>query len=111
MDHEWPGNVRELENEVERLCVLAGDSTTILEDYLSPPDQRSYEQEVPEYHGSIGNLKDSLESLEKADDSGWAQSNWMEQVKAGQELGISRAGLIARLTSMAWKSAKQVNRL
>src|SRR5205085_9457360 len=31
----WPGNVRELENEIERLCVLAGDADMI------PPELRS----------------------------------------------------------------------
>src|SRR5919204_1751548 len=31
----WPGNVRELENEIERLCVLAGEAEVI------PPDLRA----------------------------------------------------------------------
>jgi transcriptional regulator with PAS, ATPase and Fis domain len=31
----WPGNVRELENEIERLCVLAGDAEVI------PPELRA----------------------------------------------------------------------
>src|SRR5207302_334686 len=32
---QWPGNVRELENEIERLCVLAGDADVI------PPELRA----------------------------------------------------------------------
>ncbi|NRA62872.1 MAG: sigma 54-interacting transcriptional regulator [Pseudobacteriovorax sp.] len=96
MDHEWPGNVRELENEVERLCVLAGESTDLNEDYLSPRIKEATTKKYPGLRVN-GNLKDSLESLEKQmileglDRTGWNKS------RLAKELGISRAGLITKV--------------
>ena len=96
MNHDWPGNVRELENEIERLCVLAGDSTELIEDYLSPRIRESTAKKYPGLRVN-GNLKDSLESLEKQmildglERTGWNKS------RLAKELGISRAGLITKV--------------
>ena len=96
MNHDWPGNVRELENEVERLCVLAGANTSIIEDYLSPRIVENTKQQFPGLRVQ-GNLKDSLELLEKQmildglERCGWNKS------KLAKELGISRAGLITKV--------------
>lgn len=96
MNHDWPGNVRELENEVERLCVLAGDSKELLEEYLSPRIRDTSDQKFPGLRVS-GNLKDALESLEKQmileglEKTGWNKS------RLAKELGISRAGLITKV--------------
>ena len=96
MDHEWPGNVRELENEVERLCVLAGDLKEISSDQLSPRIKESTKKKFPGLRVD-GNLKDSLEVMEKQmildglERTGWNKS------KLAKELGISRAGLITKV--------------
>jgi transcriptional regulator with PAS, ATPase and Fis domain len=36
INYSWPGNVRELQNEIQRCLVLAGDSSLIREEHLSP---------------------------------------------------------------------------
>lgn len=96
MDHDWPGNVRELENEVERLCVLAGDYGNIADDFLSPRIKEASAKKYPGLRVN-GNLKDSLESLEKQmildglERTGWNKS------RLAKELGISRAGLITKV--------------
>lgn len=96
MDHDWPGNVRELENEVERLCVLAAEYSKIPDDYLSPRIRDSQSKKFPGLRVN-GNLKDSLEDLEKQmileglERTGWNKS------RLAKELGISRAGLITKV--------------
>lgn len=96
MNHDWPGNVRELENEIERLCVLAGDGTEITADLLSPRIRESSGKTYPGLRVS-GNLKDALEELEQQmileglERTGWNKS------KLAKELGISRAGLITKV--------------
>lgn len=96
MDHDWPGNVRELENEVERLCVLAGDDLELVPDFLSPRIRDAQGKKFPGLRMS-GKLKDSLEDLEKQmildglERTGWNKS------RLAKELGISRAGLIMKV--------------
>ncbi len=97
LNHEWPGNVRELENEIERLCVLAGDDKEIRDDYLSPRiNQSASDSKFPglRIHGK---LKDSLEELEKQMIfEGLERTSWNKS-KLAKELGISRAGLIMKV--------------
>jgi transcriptional regulator with PAS, ATPase and Fis domain len=96
MDHDWPGNVRELENEIERLCVLAGDLKEINSEQLSQRIKESTKKKFPGLRVN-GNLKDSLEVMEKQmileglERTGWNKS------KLAKELGISRAGLITKV--------------
>jgi two-component system response regulator HupR/HoxA len=96
MDHDWPGNVRELENEIERLCVLAGDQKEINSEQLSQRIKESTKKKFPGLRVN-GNLKDSLEVMEKQmileglERTGWNKS------KLAKELGISRAGLITKV--------------
>ncbi len=95
MDHDWPGNVRELENEIERLSVLAGDQESLTPDFLSP----RIKENVKQFPGLRvnGNLKDSLEELEKQMIlEGLERYNWNKS-KLAKELGISRAGLITKV--------------
>ena len=79
-NHDWPGNVRELENEVERLCVLAGNDTDLTSDYLSPRIKDSAGNKKFPGLSIEGSLKDSLESLEKTmileglERTGWNKS-------------------------------------
>jgi len=96
MNHDWPGNVRELENEIERLCVLAGDEELIDAECLSPRIRDNGKNQFPGLRVH-GRLKDALEELEKQmiieglERTGWNKS------RLAKELGISRAGLIMKV--------------
>lgn len=105
MNHDWPGNVRELENEIERLCVLAGDGVELGNEYLSPRIRESSRKAFPGLRVN-GNLKDALEELEKQmildglERTGWNKS------KLAKELGISRAGLITKVSKYQLEKRK-----
>jgi transcriptional regulator with PAS, ATPase and Fis domain len=96
LDHNWPGNVRELENEIERLCVLAGSEKDLYPDLLSTQIQQNSKSAYPGLRIN-GKLKDSIEELEKQliveglERTGWNKS------RLAKELGISRAGLIMKV--------------
>ena len=96
LDHEWPGNVRELENEVERLCVLAGEDLEIAADLLSTRIREKVDNKYPGYRVN-GKLKDALEELEKEMiREGLERTRWNKS-RLAKELGISRAGLIMKV--------------
>ena len=96
MNHDWPGNVRELENEIERLCVLAGAETDITSDYLSGHIRDNAKNKYPGYRVN-GRLKDALEELEKQMIlEGLERTRWNKS-RLAKELGISRAGLIMKV--------------
>lgn len=105
MNHDWPGNVRELENEIERLCVLAGNDNLIIEEFLSPRIREKSKNQFPGLRVN-GNLKDALEDLEKQmildglERCGWNKS------KLAKELGISRAGLITKVSKYELEKRK-----
>ncbi len=96
LDHEWPGNVRELENEIERLCVLAGNDKELKADLLSPRIREATQGSFPglRVHGK---LKDAIEQLEmQLIRDGLERTGWNKS-KLAKELGISRAGLIMKV--------------
>jgi transcriptional regulator with PAS, ATPase and Fis domain len=96
MNHEWPGNVRELENEIERLCVLAGVDPDITPDLLSQHILDNAKNKYPGYRVN-GRLKDALEELEKQMiREGLERTRWNKS-RLAKELGISRAGLIMKV--------------
>ncbi|MBF0441818.1 MAG: sigma 54-interacting transcriptional regulator [Oligoflexales bacterium] len=105
MNHEWPGNIRELENEIERLCVLAGDDEEVSDIHLSPRIRERGDSQFPGLRVN-GSLKDALEELEKQmileglDRCGWNKS------KLAKELGISRAGLITKVSKYELEKRK-----
>lgn len=105
MDHEWPGNVRELENEVERLCVLAGDDKDLSEELLSPRIKESTKKKFPGLRIS-GNLKDSLEDMEKVMILEGLERNGWNKSRLAKELGISRAGLITKVQKYGLEKRK-----
>ncbi len=96
MDHDWPGNVRELENEIERLCVLAGSDPVLTPELLSNHIRDNAKSQFPGLRVN-GKLKDAVDELEKQlileglERTGWNKS------KLAKELGISRAGLIMKV--------------
>jgi two-component system response regulator HupR/HoxA len=92
---DWPGNVRELENEVERLCVLAGNDEEIHADLLSERLQVKREEKYPGLRVE-GKLKDAVEELERRMIHGClARLSWNKS-QVAKILGISRAGLIMK---------------
>jgi transcriptional regulator with PAS, ATPase and Fis domain len=96
LNYEWPGNVRELENEIERLCVLAGSDTALQADFLSERIRESVGAKFPGYRVE-GRLKEALEALEKdMIMEGLKRTRWNKS-KLAKELGISRAGLIMKV--------------
>ncbi len=105
MDHEWPGNVRELENEVERLCVLAGDDKDLTDELLSPRIKESTKKKFPGIRIS-GNLKDSLEDMEKIMILEGLERNGWNKSRLAKELGISRAGLITKVQKYGLEKRK-----
>lgn len=102
LNHSWPGNIRELENEIERLCVLAGDSPVLEAASLSPTLLTSHKERLPSHppgEAQIphGKLKEALENLEKMMIlAGLKRTGWNKSQLA-RELGISRAGLIMKV--------------
>ncbi|HEU0031008.1 MAG TPA: sigma 54-interacting transcriptional regulator [Kofleriaceae bacterium] len=92
--YPWPGNVRELENEVERLVVLAGDSSTIGIDLLSPRirDWVPGDDDVPEpEHGS---LPAAIEALERRMIGAAMRRHGGNKTRAAEDLKVSRRNLI-----------------
>ena len=96
INYDWPGNVRELENEIERLCVLAGDEADLAADYLSPRILESSGNKFPGYRVD-GKLKDALEDLEKQMIQEGLEKFRYNRSRLAKELGISRAGLIMKI--------------
>lgn len=93
--HEWPGNVRELQNEVERLCVLAGDDVEISGEFLSDRVVTKKDEKFPGLRVE-GKLKDAIEELERRMIYDCLiRENWNKS-RAAKILGISRAGLIMK---------------
>jgi transcriptional regulator with PAS, ATPase and Fis domain len=95
--HNWPGNVRELQNEVERLCVLAGPDLEVSADLLSERIVGAVTKE-DKYPGlrTDGKLKDAIEDLERRMIyEGLVRESWNKS-RVAKKLGISRAGLIMK---------------
>jgi len=97
MNYEWPGNVRELENEVERLCVLAGDDKEIAAEFLSPRITN-----LVKSGGSgikfAGSLKGTMEEVEKQMISEGLIKHRYNRSRLAKELGMSRASLISKIS-------------
>jgi transcriptional regulator with PAS, ATPase and Fis domain len=97
MNYEWPGNVRELENEIERLCVLAGDDKEILAEFLSPRITNL----VKSGNSGIkfaGSLKGTMEEVEKQMISEGLVKHRYNRSRLARELGMSRASLISKIS-------------
>jgi transcriptional regulator with PAS, ATPase and Fis domain len=97
MNYEWPGNVRELENEIERLCVLAGDDKEIAAEFLSPRITS-----LVKSGGSgikfAGSLKGTMEEVEKQMISEGLVKHRYNRSRLAKELGMSRASLISKIS-------------
>ncbi len=98
---QWPGNVRELENEIERLCVLAGDAEVI------PPELRA--QRPTKMPGSAAHLAALVQrglgsdlatavgALEKELIETGLRETKGNKSKLAERLGVSRTTLIKKI--------------
>jgi transcriptional regulator with PAS, ATPase and Fis domain len=93
--YPWPGNVRELENEVERLVVLAGESSTIGLDLLSPRIRQWAPSEEPEPAPvETGSLPAAVEALERRMIGAAMRRHGGNKTRAAEDLKVSRRNLI-----------------
>src|SRR5258706_3461132 len=100
-DHHWPGNVRELENEIERLCVLAGDAEVI------PPElgaQRPAKAPASAAHlaalvqrGLGSDLATAGGALEKELIETGLRETQGNKSRLAERLGVSRTTLIKKI--------------
>jgi two-component system response regulator HupR/HoxA len=98
---QWPGNVRELENEIERLCVRAGDAEVI------PPELRA--QRPAKMPGSAAHLAalvqrglgsdlaTAVSALEKELIETGLRETKGNKSKLAERLGVSRTTLIKKI--------------
>jgi transcriptional regulator with PAS, ATPase and Fis domain len=95
LHYPWPGNVRELENEVERLVVLAGESSTIGLDLLSPRIRQWAPAEEPEPAPvETGSLPAAVEALERRMIGAAMRRHGGNKTRAAEDLKVSRRNLI-----------------
>ncbi|MEM7264083.1 MAG: helix-turn-helix domain-containing protein, partial [Planctomycetota bacterium] len=92
-NYDWPGNVRELENEVERLCALAGDAVT--SELLSPPILGAADRgRGPRMNGTLKEMiSDATEELERQLLERSLLENEWNKSRTAKALGVSRPTL------------------
>jgi len=92
--YPWPGNVRELENEIERLVVLAGDSSSIGPDLLSPRIRQWEPSAEPAREHDPSSLPAAVEALERRMIGAAMRRHGGNKTRAAEELKVSRRNLI-----------------
>ncbi len=96
MDYSWPGNIRELKNIIEQICILYGDTKTIVAAHL-PLNIQFPTVSIYNNLLSSNNLISSLEQVEHdIIQQSLTDTNW-NQTKAAKLLGISRTSLQRRM--------------
>jgi len=92
-NYDWPGNIRELENEIERLCALAGE--VITPDHLSPSILGSGPRgRGPEINGTLKEMMtDATEELERQLLERSLLENEWNKSRTAKQLGVSRPTL------------------
>jgi len=109
--HRWPGNVRELEHELERLWVLGGPSTTLIEAHLSktiarraidPAASSAPDAEAPELESSRVDLTlpAAVERLERRMIGDALARTGGNKSHAALLLGVSRRNLIRKVRAL-----------
>lgn len=92
----WPGNVRELENEVERLCLMAGDSVEISMEHADSRFKQG-SVSVVATQGSGETLIDAVSALERNMIKTTLEKTGGNKSEAARVLGISRSNLIEKV--------------
>ncbi len=91
LQHQWPGNVRELRNVLERAQLLARGQEKIGVEHL-PLEFRMYRGQFDRRHQPL-----TMEELERMHMERTLKHHGGNRTRAAQELGISRATLIAKI--------------
>ena len=101
VNYYWPGNVRQLENEIEKVFVLSGKEEVISIDMLSKEVREGAIKAAElDLKGSLPNAVESLEKRMILD--GLKKFNWNKS-RLAKELGISRAGLIMKVSKYGFE--------
>lgn len=89
IDYSWPGNVRELQNEIKRCLVLAGNSSLIKEECLSPKiNPRTERTSSLPFDFFRARAEFEKRFLQQA------LARWnFNRTKTAEEVGLSRQGL------------------
>jgi two-component system response regulator HydG len=95
LKHAWPGNVRELHNVLERALLLARGSQLVGAEHL-PPEFRARFSPLDRRHTPL-----TLEELERMHIDRTLKHHSGNRTRTAQELGISRATLIAKIKRYA----------
>ena len=97
----WPGNVRELENEIERLCVLAGDAEIVPPELRAqrPPKMSSGAAHLAALvqRGLGSDLATAVGALEKELIETGLRETRGNKSKLAERLGVSRTTLIKKI--------------
>jgi two-component system response regulator HupR/HoxA len=97
----WPGNVREMENEIERLCVLAGDAEVIPPELRAPrlakaPENAAHLAALVQ-QGLGSDLATAVAALEKELIETGLRETRGNRSKLAERLGVSRTTLIKKI--------------
>jgi DNA-binding NtrC family response regulator len=95
LKHSWPGNVRELRNVLERALLLARGNEMVGAEHL-PPEFRARFSPLDRRHTPL-----TLDELERMHIDRTLKHHGGNRTRASQELGISRATLIAKIKRYA----------
>jgi two-component system response regulator HupR/HoxA len=100
--HAWPGNVRELENELQRMLAVS-DGPELGSDLLSSRVVGTVSaiaalEPVPVQDVVGGTLRDRMDQLEARVIAETVRRHGGNKTRAAEELGLSRAGLRAKLS-------------
>ncbi len=100
-DWNWPGNVREMENEIERLCVLAGDAEVIPPELRAPrlakaPGSSAHLAALVQ-RGLGSDLATAVEALEKELIETGLRETQGNRSRLAERLGVSRTTLIKKI--------------
>ena len=104
--HDWPGNTRQLENEVKRLVASVRAKTI--------PEEQLILQSLPRQYGSTGLLREisghTLDQALKTTERKLIEEALLQadgnQLRAAQQLGLSRQGLIKKIHRLGITAAK-----
>jgi two-component system, NtrC family, response regulator HupR/HoxA len=98
-DWSWPGNVRELENEIQRLCVLAGELSTVPAELRAqrPSSRPPAQMGALVQRGLATDLATAVGALERELIEAGLRETRGNKSKLAERLGVSRTTLIKKI--------------
>ena len=97
MEHGWPGNVRELRHTVEAAVMRCPDGGSIQESHLALPSPSPMRGSTTGGSGSAASLSGRIEDAEREAIVDAIRRAGGNKSRAAKFLGITRAGLYAKL--------------